>query len=255
MSSFEGPGLGNTVYTWWKETSLRDGFSSTAKQFVRRLWDFARDSMPDRRRQRYGDIDYDFDYHVNTTGAMVGWRDRLLGEFLSAYQPTEPAAFHEMMQSLHIDFAQFTFIDLGSGKGRTLLMASDYPFHRIIGVELLPSLHRIAEENIRLYRSESRRCFSVQSLCENARRFEFPAEPAVLYLFNPLPEAALQEVTRRLADSLRKHPRPLFVIYHNALLEWVLAGEGMLVKTASADQYAVYAASGLSGEALRLGAS
>ena len=36
----------------------------------------------------------------------------------------------------------FTFIDLGSGKGRTLLMASDYPFRRIIGLELLEELRR-----------------------------------------------------------------------------------------------------------------
>ena len=101
---------------------------------------------PRASRQRFGDADYDWDYRVNTTSGAVGWRDRLLGMFHSAYQPTEPVAFHEMLDAVQqapgpgqttLNFRDFTFIDLGSGKGRTLLMASDYPFRRIVGVELL----------------------------------------------------------------------------------------------------------------------
>jgi hypothetical protein len=58
------------------------------------------------------------------------------------------ALFHEMLDALlqheSLDFRDLVFIDLGSGKGRTLLMASDYPFRRIVGVELLPALHLAA---------------------------------------------------------------------------------------------------------------
>ena len=86
--------------------------------------DFVRDSIPERRRQKYGDIDYDWEHRVDTTEATVSFRNRLLGVFHSAYQPTEPEAFHQMMRALPIDCSQFVFIDLGSGKGRTLLMAS-----------------------------------------------------------------------------------------------------------------------------------
>ena len=93
-----------------------------------------------------------------------------------------------MMQSLPIDYTQFTFIDLGSGKGRTLLIASDYPFRRIIGVELLGELHRIAQENIRTYQSPTRKCFALEIIRGDAREFTFPAEPSVIYLFNPLTE-------------------------------------------------------------------
>ncbi len=151
MSS-DAPRLWPTLANWWSETSARDGISRAAQQLATQLYDFVRDSLPHRRRQRYGDIDYDFDFHVNTTGATVSWRDRLLGHFLSPYQPTEPVLFHEMLAALPIDFSPFTFIDLGAGKGRTLLMASDYPFKKIIGVELLPALHHAAEENVRHYR-------------------------------------------------------------------------------------------------------
>jgi hypothetical protein len=77
---------------WWKDGVARDGFFPTLRWFLKQMWEFARDSTPARRRQRYDDVDYDWDYRVDTTSATVGWRQRLLGVFLSGYQATEPAA-------------------------------------------------------------------------------------------------------------------------------------------------------------------
>jgi hypothetical protein len=158
------PGLFQSVRQWWRNAASYEGSYLATRRLIGVLWEFARDSTPERLRQRFGDADYDWDYRVNTTSGAVGWRDRLLGQFHSAYQPTEPAAFHDMLNALQqapgpdqtvLNFHDFTFIDLGSGKGRTLLMASDYPFRRIVGVELLPSLHQIAQQNLRQYKSEA----------------------------------------------------------------------------------------------------
>jgi SAM-dependent methyltransferase len=235
-----GPQLLPTLKDWWEEARARDGFFGAARQLAGHFWDFTRDSFPDRRRQRYGDIDYDFDFHVNTTGATVAWRDRLLGHFLSPYQPTEPALFHEMLAALSIDFSQFTFIDLGSGKGRTLLMAADYPFRRVLGVEILPELNHTAQENIRHYQSATQKCFVIESICEDARAFVFPPEPTVLYLFNPLPEAALVHVLGKLEGSLLTQPRACTVLYHNPLLEPVFAQSDTLKKRLGTHQYSIY---------------
>ena len=70
-------------------------------------------------------------------------------------------------------------IDLGSGKGRVLLMASNYPFHRIVGVELLPELHRIAMKNVKAYKSSLPRCFALECVVGDALDFVFPVEPTV----------------------------------------------------------------------------
>jgi SAM-dependent methyltransferase len=233
--------LGRTIRHWWKENSEQQGLTRTAREFASKLCEFVRESMPDRKRQRYGDVDYDWDHRVDTTAATVDWKDRLTGMFLSPYQPTEPALFHEMVQSLAMDFSNFTFIDLGSGKGRTLLMAAEYPFKRVIGVELLPSLHVIAEENISKHQSASSRCAVVHSFCQDARHFVFPPDPIVLYLFNPLPETGLTEVRRNLEDSLRKHPRLVYVLYHNPLLEHVLTASSALHRVTGTHQYSLYA--------------
>src|SRR5689334_6318907 len=137
-----------TVRDWWKRNLCQYGWIATLASFSRECWNFLWDSTPEAKRRRYGDVEYDWEHRVDTTSATVGWRDRLLGRFHSPYQPTEPELFHEMLSALQVNFADFTFIDLGSGKGRTLMMASDYPFRRIFGLELLPDLDRIAQENL-----------------------------------------------------------------------------------------------------------
>ncbi len=64
---------------------------------------------------------------------------------------------------------------------------------RIVGVELIAELHRAAQQNIREYRSPTQRCVQIESVIADAREFELPDEPLVLYLFNPLPERALSD--------------------------------------------------------------
>jgi SAM-dependent methyltransferase len=238
------PSLLRTARQWWSDIAARKGRMAASRQFVAEIWDFLRDSTPQRRRLRYGDADYDWDHRVNTTSAAVSWRDRLLGVFHSPYQPTEPALFREMLEALqqqvHLDFREFTFIDLGSGKGRTLLLASDYPFRRILGVELLPALHQIAQENLKKYSKESQKCFALESVCADATDFLFPAEPTVLYLFNPFPESGLRRMLANLKQSLQQNPRAVYVLYHNPLLEHVLGESAAFTKIGGTHQYSIY---------------
>jgi SAM-dependent methyltransferase len=187
-------------------------------------------------------MEYDWENRVNTTSGTVDWRARLLGLFHSPYQPTDPALFREMLASLPIQFDEFTFLDLGSGKGRTLLIASEYPFRRIVGVELIEELHRAAVENIRNYRSPTQKCKQIEALLADARHFELPQEPILLYLFNPLPERALFEVLQRLERSLAQAPRPVWVVYHNPLLEATLGASNFLERSGGTEQYSVYRA-------------
>jgi len=215
--------LGTALRDWWREQSLARGAWGAGVQLIRELWEFSRDSTPERRRSRYGDMEYDWEHRVDTTSGTVGWRERLLGHFHTAYQPTDPAAFREMMAELPIDYREFTFVDIGSGKGRVLLMAAEYPFRKILGVEILPALHRIAEDNVRSYKSPAQRCFEIASLCADAQEFEIPKQALVLYLFNPIPEAAVRTLMSRVKQSLTLWPRPVWIVYHNPLLEHALA--------------------------------
>ena len=190
---------------------------------------------------RYGDVDFDWDHRVDTTWSNLRLGTRIR-EVLAGrgYQPTDPLTFHEMMSQLAIDFRQFTFVDLGSGKGRALLMASDYPFRRIIGVELLPELHAIAQENVRKYSAARQQCRQFELHCGDARRFQLPPEPLVVFLFDPFPPDVLRDVLAGIERSAREAPRKMFVAYQNPLSEKIVESFSTFRKTAATMAYAIF---------------
>lgn len=230
----------DSLAAWWRRERCVAGMFPSLWKLSRLGWELVRDSTPERRRRKYGDAEYDWEYRVNTTSATVSWRTRLLGLLNSSYQPIEPELFRDMMNALPIRFERFTFVDIGSGKGRALLLAAEYPFRRIVGVELLPELNRTAEENIRRFETKPGQVSNIEARCEDAVAFQFPPEPLVVFLFNPLPEAGLQTVVSNLESSLRQKPRPVYVIYANPLLERVLEGNPALVKLAGTHQFSVF---------------
>jgi SAM-dependent methyltransferase len=235
------PSSSSAAWQWWKDTTRQAGYVGALERFVALLWEFFRDSMPERRRRRYGDFDFDWDHRVDTTSATIRGRERLLGLFSSPYQASEPSLFHHIIANLDfINFSEYTFVDIGSGKGRALLMAADYPFRRILGVELLSKLHGLAEANIGKYKSDSQRCFHLQSVCEDARHFHFPAEPMVVYLFNPLSERGLAKLLKNLEQSLRDCPRSVYLLYHNPTLADLIGGGSTWRLFQKTDQYSIF---------------
>src|SRR5579872_6214005 len=72
---------------------------------------------------------------------------RRLGPDATDYQPVDPDVFRATMAHIEEDFSQFTFVDIGCGKGRALLLADDFNFARIVGVDFSKRLIRIASRN------------------------------------------------------------------------------------------------------------
>jgi len=208
------PTLPGAFAGWLRDSVRRRGVWGTAKNFAGQFGLFLRDSLPDRRKSRFGDIDYDCEVGVDTTWARLPLSVRLRELFTERlYQPTDPQEFHEVLGHVSADLSKFVFIDMGSGKGRALLLACDYPFREIIGVEVQPELHRVAQENILRF-DGTRKCGKVSSVCMDARDFEFPEEPLFLYLFNPFPDYVLEIVVAKLRETLRRKPREAFVLYN-----------------------------------------
>lgn len=115
------------------------------------------------------------------------------------------------------------FVDFGSGKGRVVLEAARHPFARVVGIEVSPRLHTIAVEN--LVRARHRlRCADVRLLCADAAEAPVPEDVTVAFFFNPFRRELFRTVAGRLAESVRRNPRTLRLVYvnpqeHDALLE------------------------------------
>lgn len=144
------------------------------------------------------------------------------------YWPTSEKSFHDVMHDAAVREGEQVFIDLGSGKGRAVLMASEYPFARVVGVELSPALHEIAQRNVRQWRSSSQRCFDIELLCADVRDFAFPPEKMLVYLFQPFPKEVLEVVIEHLAQSLRECPRAVTVAYLNPIFHEQILRSGCL---------------------------
>jgi SAM-dependent methyltransferase len=169
---------------------------------------------------------FDWRHRVRTCGTAELKGLTIAGDNASHgvfYHPSHPKFLFLVMGSLDIDYSSYTFVDLGSGKGRVLLVASEFPFAEVVGVEFARELNEIACENIRSYRSSTQKCAQVQSLHADASEFEFPPGPLVIYLFNPFGPGVLVPVLRNLQRSLDAQPRDVVLIYiapfHGDLVE------------------------------------
>jgi len=229
----------------WRQSVAHYGLRRTARETLSALGRALLELTPARRAARYGDLDYDLEQSVDTTQAHVSFRTQLKAALAgNLYFASDPFLFEQVMQALPIRFQDFSFIDLGSGKGRALLMAAAHGFKQIIGVEFLPELHRAAEENIRKFVAERKPSTQIQSLCMDALDFEFPAGPLVVYLFNPFAEPGFAAVLRNLRQSWQRNPRPVYLAYRYVEFERLLAESDWLEKLSGTEQWAVYKVSG-----------
>jgi hypothetical protein len=125
---------------------------------------------------------------------------------------------------------EFNFVDLGAGMGRPVLLAAEYPFRAVAGVELHPTLARIARRNATAWRTAGKARASMRIVCRDALEFRFPAGPCVAFLFNPFGGAVLRRLLTVLAKDFAGRPAQLDILYVNNEHESVLEQQAGFVR-------------------------
>lgn len=115
----------------------------------------------------------------------------------AVYRVTWGSLIHRAMSKLRIDHRRYSFIDYGAGKGKAMLMASDYPFQRIIGLEYSERLHAIAAANCRTYRSDAQKCHAFEPILIDVLNYDPPPGPIVCFMCNPFDHATMHVVFDR----------------------------------------------------------
>jgi hypothetical protein len=129
--------------------------------------------------------------------------------------PYSPAPWSALRRVIPTEWVRpdDVFVDLGSGMGRVVFQAAaQYPFRRVIGVELSQRLHEIAEANIE--RNHGRlRCQDVQLVNADVLDYQLPDDVTFVFMFNPFTGQTFAKVIDKLLASVDRNPRWLRIVY------------------------------------------
>ena len=173
---------------------------------------------------------FDLECGVRTSGLVAG-RHLLSGHrhdrHSTAYYAVAPSVFRSILVRWRrcrpiAPLDEFTFVDLGSGMGRALLLAAEYPFRAVLGVELHPTLARIGRRNLALWRAAGRARAPMQIVCRDAAEFRLPPGPCVAFLFNPFGAPVLRRMLANWSRTLAGREGQIDLLYVNNEQERVL---------------------------------
>jgi SAM-dependent methyltransferase len=193
------------------------GIGATLRLAARRISSEVRSLVEDARRG------------VSTAGEVPDHELGLASPQHHAYVATDYEMFRTAIGSVQIG-PDDVFVDIGSGKGRAVLLAAEHAFRRVVGVEISPALHQIATQNVA--RARGLKCRNIELVQADATEWKVPDDATVLFFFNPFDGEVLARVCDRIRQSLADTPRRVTIIYVRAdkFFEKEVAWEQWLVR-------------------------
>jgi SAM-dependent methyltransferase len=151
----------------------------------------------------------------------------------NGYSAVAPSVFREACrrwrETLPASAARieaYTFVDVGAGKGRALLLAAELPFRKVIGVELNEALARIAQRNVTPWKRIARSRAKIRVIHEDAAEFRWPRTPLLVYLNNPFDCALVELLASRIVAAAVSGPGLVDLLYVNPACADTLTRQG-----------------------------
>jgi SAM-dependent methyltransferase len=136
-------------------------------------------------------------------------------EHATHYEPSPVAQAEALLDASPLPPEATTFVDLGAGMGRVVMLAARRPFRAVIGVEISPALVEIARENVTATRDQRRVVPDVKIVRADAAAYGLPRGNLVVYLYNPFRGPVFDAVLARLRDAGDR--ADVVVLYHTAV--------------------------------------
>jgi len=99
------------------------------------------------------------------------------------------------------DVREYTFVDIGSGKGRAMMLASELPFREVVGVELNASLYQVAEKNLEMWREAGRALSPMRLVQGDALSLRLPEGRLLIFMYNPFLAPMMRRLLERVAAA------------------------------------------------------
>lgn len=154
-------------------------------------------------------------YRINTTSYSKLTRYNIAGNQLAhatEYMPANYFTLEQLFSHLPEDAGKSAFLDIGCGKGRAMCVAASYGFRKVIGIDFAQQLIDAAEENLKQTK-ELYPALEYSLHWKDVLNFEIGNDVSTLFMFNPFDEILMRTVIRKINDSLRLHPRPIYIMY------------------------------------------
>jgi SAM-dependent methyltransferase len=130
------------------------------------------------------------------------------------YMGSQPSIVRRVLSQLG-DVRGHTFIDVGCGKGRSMMVATEFPFDAVLGYDLAAPLVGIANRNARIVARAHPERTPMQAFSADALELEFAHRKLVIFLFNPFGSSVmsmlLDSLERALADGSIETLRVVYI--------------------------------------------
>ncbi len=166
---------------------------------------------------------FDAAHGIATSGYLPWWLLRTgsaADAENSGYAGCQPSCLRRALSTIP-DPARFTYLDLGCGMGRSLAVASELPFRRIVGVEIAPEIAAAARGNAAVLRERFPERTPAEVVEGDASAAALPEGDLVVFLYHPFGRALVERLVARLVAAAAG--REIFFVYenpvHGALLD------------------------------------
>jgi SAM-dependent methyltransferase len=179
---------------------------------------------------------FDREYGIETSGfieARVLAPDPETGKSMQCYGGSQPGIVRRVLATLP-DKSGFTFVDLGCGKGRVLVIASEFNFKEIIGVDIAKPVLDKARANAALLRKAYPGRTPIRLVHGNAFKLMPEGDKLVFYLYHPFGREGVEQFVAGLEDRIRNESAQVFVVYCNPVWAGILDHSRVLSRWSAA---------------------
>ncbi|MFE7778456.1 class I SAM-dependent methyltransferase [Streptomyces sp. NPDC057445] len=159
---------------------------------------------------------FDSVHHTDTAGSVEIWElpdaEQTWVGRNARYSPTPVLTVRNVLSRCAVKHEEVTFVDVGCGKGRVLLLAAELPFRRVVGVEASEALCAIARSNIEKA-GEAGGNGRIDVVHADATQFEVPSDAGLFYFYEPFSAEVADAVLERIEDSIRQYPRKVVLCF------------------------------------------
>lgn len=140
---------------------------------------------------------------------------------------TSPSAYAFLSTFFPADWKDFTFVDVGCGKGRVLMLAALQGFDTILGIEFAPLICQTAEQN--LVRFSGRRPAKWSVVNADATAVDLPSDaPLLIYSFNPFNAEIWKRFVPVLLKAREASKKPLCLVLSGTMPEALHAAAAVI---------------------------